>query len=238
MKHGSFGEEYEQYKIATFGKLLIIDRQTIINDDLNTLSKASFWSGRRARLLIAKLVYTHLMTNGNMQDGIALFYATTHLNLNTSNGLTSAHLGVAKAAMRMQKDKDSQPIDLEPAVLLVPPELEQTALELLTASTVVITGTTDLVKPNVNVHADGKVKLGVESRLSNSVYPNYSATTWYLMASPADADNIEISFLNGQQTPTVQQVTLAPGQLGMGWQSFIDVGCKALDHRGVQKNTA
>ncbi len=236
LKHGTFGEEYEQYKIATYGKLIIIERQTIINDDLNALTKVPFHAGRRSRLLIAKLIYTHLMTNGAMQDGVALFHAD-HGNLNGTNSLTSEHLGVAKAAMRKQKDKDNQPIDLEPTVLLIPPELEQTGKELLESDYIIRAGSTDTTRGSKNVHK-GTLEVGVESRLSSTAYPNYSATTWFLMASPNDADNVEVAFLNGKRTPTIERVTLQPGVLGIGWQGYIDVGCKALDHRGVQKNTA
>jgi hypothetical protein len=236
---GTLGEEYEQYSIGTYGKLVIFDRVQLINDDLQQLTRVPYWAGRRAQLLIAKLVYTHLLLNGNMQDGVALFHAT-HRNLNTSTPLTNLNLGAAKAAFRKQTDKDGQPVDIEPTFLLAPPDLEQTAREILESDLLILAaaGTTDATvqKGSKNIHK-GSLEPVIETRLSNSTYTGSATTTWYLIGDPGDCDTIEVAFLNGKREPTLERVTLQPGVLGLGWQAYIDVGCKALDWRAMQKNT-
>jgi len=236
VKHGGAEEEYEQYNVATFAKNFAITRQNIINDDLGTFTQHPQRMGRRAKLRVAQLVYVHLLANGAMQDAVALFHAD-HSNLNTSNSLTGAHLGTAKMQYRKQTDKDGQPIDVSPSVLLVPPELEQTALELLTSEYLVATGTTDLLVPGRNVHR-GTLELAVETRLSNTSYSGYSTTTWFLMGSPGDVDTVLVAFLNGKQEPTLERFNPGPNVMGVIFRVYIDAGVKAVDFRGMQKNTA
>lgn len=236
VKHGGAEEEAEKYNIATYAKNFGINRQHIINDDLGAFTRTPARLGRSAKLLIAKLVYVHLLANGNMSDSVALFHAT-HKNLNTSNALNSDHLGTAIAAFRKQTDKAGNEIDIEPAILLVPPDLEQTAKELLQSDYIIAAGSTDVLRPSKNIHK-GTLQLEVESRLSNSKYSGYSITTWYVMGSPNDVDTIEVAFLNGIQVPTLERFNPGANVLGIVFRTYIDVGCKSLDFRGMQKNTA
>ena len=236
VKHGGAEEEYEQFNIATYAKQFAITRTNIINDDLGVFTRTPMRMGRRAALLIAKLVYTHLLANGTMQDSVALFHAT-HSNLNTSKALSGANLGVAKTAFRKQTDKDGQPIDVEPKYLLIPPDLEQTANELILSPFLIGTGSTDSKVPSSNVHK-GTLEPLIETRLSNTSYTGYSTTTWYLSGAPADVDTIEVAFLNGKQTPTIERFNPGADVLGVIFRVLLDAGVKALDYRGMQKNTA
>lgn len=236
VKHGGATDEKEQFNIATYAKLMNITRTNIINDDLGAFTKTPFRLGVRAMLLIAKLVYTHLLANGNMDDSIALFHAS-HSNLNTSAGLAAATLTAALAAYRKQTDKDNQPIDVTPAYLLVPSELEGTGKQLLLSDYMIIAGSTDLVRGNANVNK-GTLQVVSESRLSNSSYTGYSATSWYVTADPKVADTVEVAFLNGKQQPTVERFNAPVNVLGIQYRVYHDVGVKSLDFRTVQKNTA
>lgn len=237
VKYGSASEETEVYSVATYAKNFGITRQNVINDDLRVITRIPQAMGAKAGRKAGDLVYTHLLANGNMSDGVALFHAT-HSNLNTSSALAKDKLAAAVTAFAKQKDSDSQPINVEPRFLVVPPDLRFTAAELIKAATIVITGSTDSVKPAYNALSDLNLEVVSEARMSNSAYTGYSATTWFLMGDPNIVDTIIVAFLMGKQTPTIERFNAGPDVMGIIFRVFIDVGCKSLDHRGMQKSTA
>lgn len=237
VKYGAATEEYEKYSVATYAKNFGITRQNIINDDLRVLTKIPQAMGARASRKAGDLVYAHLMANGAMTDTLALFHAT-HLNLNTGATLAKDKLAEAIVAFMKQVDKDGQPINVEPRILLVPPELRFTASELVKSATIVITGTTDAVRPAYNAISDMNIEVVTEGRLSNSNYTGYSATSWYMTGDPNIVDTIVVAYLNGKQEPTLEQFNAGPNVFGIIFRIFIDVGCKSLDFRGMQKNNA
>ena len=238
--HGTALEEPETFSIATYAKQFAITRTNVINDDLNAFTRTPQRFGRRAAQNVAKLVYTHLLANGTMGDSAALFVAAGHANLNTSAALSLSSLATALTGFRNQTDADGQPIDVEPKYLLVSPTLEVTAKEIVMSP---IKIATDFAAAASTVAAagnyfSGSLEVIVEPRLSNSAYTGYSTTTWYLVASPADVDTIEVAFLNGRQTPTIERFNASPEVLGIIYRVYHDVGVKALDWRGMCKNTA
>jgi len=235
VKYGGAAEEYEKYSVATYAKNFGITRQNIINDDLRALTTVPQAMGARARRKAGDLVYAHLLANGAMTDNVALFHAD-HKNLNTSAALAKDKLAAAIVALMKQTDKDNQPINVEPRILLVPPDLKFTALELLKSATLIIRGTTDAIVPSYNAMSDLNLEVVSEGRLSNLAYTNYSAVTWYLTGDPNIVDTIVVAFLNGRQEPTLEQFNAGPNVMGLIYRVFIDVGCKSLDHRGMQKN--
>jgi len=239
--HGSAVEEYEQFAIATYAKQFGITRKDIINDDQSMFTKVPENMGRKAMNKVSNLVYTHLLANGNMTDAIALFSATTHLNLNTSSALAEATVEQAIYKFLEQVDKDGQSINVMPRFLLVPPALWFTALRIV-KSGLRITARAGATDANT-VIGDANVTQGLlepiaEPLLANSTITGYSATTWYVMGSPSEVDTIEVAFLDGKDAPTVERIENDPNILGLRYRVYIDAGCKALDFRGMQKNTA
>lgn len=235
---GSAFDEKEQYRLDTYGKRDRFGRQDIINDDLSVLTRVAERHGRDGKLLIARMVYEHLLANGNMDDGTALF-VSGHSNLRTSSALTRANLTAALTAFRKQKDKSGKAIKVRPAMLLVPVELEDTALELMNSELIIITGTTDSVKGSKNV-LQGRLEVVSDELLSDSSMAGYTSaclTSWYITADPAEADTIEVGFLNGRQEPVVHMNPKAT-DMYMEFEGYIDVGVKALDYRTMQKNNA
>lgn len=236
--YGGTSEEKEQFAIATYAKNFGISRQDIINDDLAVFTRKPMKMGQKAMATVSKLVYTHLLANGNMDDGSALF-VSGHSNLNTSSALTATTLAAAIASMRVQTDSEGEPIDIDPAFLLVPPELENTARGLCESDMLMATdGTTSTKKhPTKNIFK-GMLTPIVEPRLSNSTYTGYSSTTWYLLAKGSVWDTVEVAFLNGKKTPTLERFNNGPDVQGVTYQVYIDAGVKALDWRTMVKNTA
>ena len=62
-----------------------------------------------------------------------------------------------------------------------------------------------------------------------------SATAWYLAASPANVDLIELGYLDGAEGPRVEsQVGFDID--GLKVKAALDVVAKAIDHRGLYKD--
>ena len=123
-----------------------------------------------------KLVFS-LLTNGFTQkgfDGVAFFHTahpngtSTYSNKGTAAlGLTS--YGAGRASIQALADKDGEPLDIllskENTYLVVPPQLEKTALEILTAET---------LNNNTNPFRDS-AQLVVAPRLSSN------STAWFIL---------------------------------------------------------
>ena len=106
--YGTIGDRGETIALATFGRLMRITRQAIINDDLQLFTSLPSKAGRAAKRTIGNLVYAVLTGNPNLSDGVALFHAS-HNNLAASGGAPSvATLGAGRAAMRTQKDSSEE----------------------------------------------------------------------------------------------------------------------------------
>ena len=229
IRHANVGEETIAYKVTTYAKMLMLDRQHIINDDIAILDQIPTIFGRAAARKEADLVYTVLLSNPGG------FFSAAHSNLITGaqSGLSVASLAEAIAALRKQTDADGLPLDLVPRVLLVPPELEATARQVLNSVELYRSGGDQL--PAGNPFAGLNIALEVEPRLSNTYFPGNSTTAWYLLCGPADGSFL-VAFLNGQQGPTIESVEPGPDKLGTGWRCYIDVGAAAADWRCAVKS--
>jgi len=238
IKYGGTSEEKEQFNVDTYAKNFGISRQDIINDDLGVFTRKPMKMGQKAMATVHKLVYTHLLANGNMDDATALFHSD-HGNLNTTSPLGADKLAAAIAAMRVQVDSDNEPINIEPAYLIVPPELENLARGLLESDMIMATdGSASTKKHPVKNIFKGLMTPIIDPRLSNLTYTGYSATTWYLAANGTFWDTVEVAFLNGKKEPTLERFNAGPDVQGLIYQVYIDCGVKSLDWRTLQKNTA
>lgn len=241
VQSGSAVEEYEQYAVARYSKKAVIGETQLINDDLGMLSRIPQAMGDRAAALISKLVYEHLLANGNMTDGNALF-SSAHSNYVTGSGYKlstgAAALRKALETFRKQTNADSQPIDVSPAFVLCAPEDEEYARALLRSITLAEGTTAGLA--TANIWGSMGMAPVVESRLSNSGYSGYSTTAWYLIGNPAQVDTVLVAFLNGQEAPRMEyfsQAQMGIDTIGVGYRVTLDCGVKALDWRGMVKMT-
>lgn len=242
--HESIGDSKEEYKIARYAKQGVIDEQDIIDDNLNALSEIPVESGLSAARLKPDLVYSILLANGSLSDGVALFHAT-HGNTAT-NAFNKANLQAAVTAMSQQK-LDNARLNNRAAFLLVNPALEFDARELLYSTQLVVAGVTDTVRGNRNVVADLNLQLRVEGRLDSAgvTDPNSetaytgSSTMWFLSCSPVTGRTIIVGYLAGTgRRPQLRTFSLTQGQWGVGFDIKHDIGAKALDYRGLYRGNS
>ncbi|MBF0214595.1 MAG: hypothetical protein HQM00_13705, partial [Magnetococcales bacterium] len=79
-KRGPLGEGKESYRVETYGKIISISRQVLVNDDLNAFTRIPQLFGVAAANLESDVVWGIINSNPNMGDGVALFHAN-HKNL-------------------------------------------------------------------------------------------------------------------------------------------------------------
>lgn len=230
IKHGTAGEESATNQLSTYGKMITLSRQMMINDDLSALTKLPAAMAARAAQKIDELFYTRLLSNPSS------LFATA--NKNYQDGANTA-LSVSSmdAAMQLFKDQttvDGLPINVVPRYLLVPTALEFTARQILTSSSLTAFGVTDTTNVlTANPMTGANLEIVVSPYLNSQGLTGSSSVGWYLFGDPNTVDTFEIGYLRGARTPTLEQVALAPDMLGMGWRIYFDLGVREQDHRGM-----
>lgn len=220
-KHGELKENSVSATVATYGKTFSLTRQAIINDDMGALKTLPSIYGAACRRMINKMVYAILTDNPTIEDA-ALFHAS-HGNLQTQ-ALTVAGLGKIKAAMAKQKNIGGKEfLNIQPAYLIVPVDLEVEAAQLINS----------VVDPSKNNAAINPFA----NKLSVVADPELSASNvFYMVAAPGIVPTIEVTSLNGNETPTMESAVQFD-TLGIKWRIYHDVGVNLLDFRGIQKST-
>lgn len=242
--HYSRSDVAESYKIARYARQFVVDEQDIIDDRLDAFSDVPREMGLAAARLRPDLVYAILLRNAALADTVALFHAS-HSNLNTTATLTSATLRACIAALEKQRENTVN-LNLRATHLLVPSDLKHLGAELINSSTLIAGGDTAVnIRGSANpIATEENLALVSDARLSNGVVDpvdgasqSGSTSTWYVASSMGH--NIEVGYLRGTgRAPQVRSSVLSQGQWGMGWDINMDIGAKALDHKGMQKNTA
>ncbi|NLE57924.1 MAG: hypothetical protein GX616_06155, partial [Planctomycetes bacterium] len=228
LKHGTLGEESYSNKADTYGLLLSIDRRDIINDDLGAITTVPRKLGRGSGLKINDVFWTAFLNNAN-------FFKTANANYIEGADTVLGIDGLTKAevAFLNQVDSDGKPIGIMPVILLVPTALSALATTLY--KSLEIRDTTASTKyPVANPHA-GKFRVEVSRYLANAQYTGYSDKAWYLLADPNDLPVIEMAFLNGQESPTIETAEADFNVLGIQMRGYHDFGVALQEPRGGVK---
>lgn len=228
-EQGTIGEGAEKYAVQKYGRIVAITWETIINDDLDALTRIPQAFGASAADLESDLVYAILTGNPAMSDGVALFHAS-HGNLGAAADLADAldpaqpnPIAEMRKMMLLQKGIEGRYITVRPKFLIVPPELEETALKI-TNATILATKSQD-----VNVVGPTLTPI-VEPRLHDG-----SATAWFGAAEPTTVDTIEYGYLQGHEGVFTE--TKAGFEVdGVQVKCRHVFGAKAIDYRGLFKN--
>jgi hypothetical protein len=219
IKHGQASEETFTRSAKTYAKMFSIDRTDLINDDLSAFDDLRTRLGRGAAKKFNKVFWARFINNsafftaarGNYIAGATTTLLTDYVGLalgvKAFDDLKSTAVAPATVGER---------IGGTPSILLVPPELAPAA-EMIFATINPVTGAT------VNIYS-GKYRPVKVHQLSDSTYTGYSATAWYLLRNPAILASIVVSFLNGNQSPTVESADAAFNRLGIDFRGYHDFG--------------
>ena len=241
LKHISLGEENYTRQVKTRGAILRISRTDIVNDDMGVFARNAQALVRKALTTREKALFTAILVTG---AGSTHFTAARgNYVAGTTTAFSHVGMGLAIKAFRGLKGPDGDPIMVEPAIVLVPPTLEQEAATLLSAQSALILtayGATNAkaVQSNANIYAGKFGAAPVSSPwMENIKLTGWSVAYWYLLANPAIYPCFEIAYLNGQQAPTVEYFGLDadPDTLGVCWRVYWDFGVSAAEYRAGVK---
>lgn len=223
-KQDSLGEASARTKVATYGKLFSLTRQAIINDDLGLFSKIATKYGSAAKRLVNKMVYAQLTGNVKMQDGVALFNSKHGNVAETGEALSVKAIAKAITAMRRQKGiTEEATLNITPKYLVVPPELEMVAYQIVNSTAAVDGVNSGVVNPY-----KGRFIVVSDAELTDP-------DAWYLVADATQHDTIDVTYLNGVETPRLE--TRQGFEVdGIEYKVAFDVGVDAIDFRGLYKN--
>jgi hypothetical protein len=230
--YGTMKDGAETYSVVTYGRIVSLTRQAIVNDDLRAFDRLVAAFGNAARRLENGTVYGILTANAALADGVALFSAIsgarTQSNVSTGGGsaLQASALATARTAMRRMNGLNSEPLNLAPAYLIVPATLEQTAYQLTSSSYVPAT-----------TSAINEFRAGGRTALEPIVEPLLDATStanWFLAANSAQIDTVEYCYLDGSEGPVIES-DVGFEVDGVAYKCRLDFGAKAVDYRGLHR---
>ncbi len=227
MAHGKIGEESYTRQIDTFAKMFALTRKQIINDDLGAFDDIRTRLGRGALLKFLKVFWTEFLADASTFWTAA---KTNYITGATTNlGTDGVGLGLGATAYRERKSPAVNSDETtrfmlggEATKLLVPSALTINA-EILYKNT----NLASVKASDANIHA-GKYRPITVTQLGDSSYSGYSTTAWYLFGN--EMNPMVVSFLNGNQTPTVESADADFDQLGIQFRGYHDFGCNKSEY--------
>lgn len=202
--------------VSSWTRTLGIARRVFINDQVGVIASSFGAIGPFAARREARRVFGVLTANPTLADGRALFNATDE-NLLAAAPLDKTNLGEAFARLRRQKTIAGGETGHRPRFLIVAPEDEVAALELVASLTA------------------GRREAPVEVLAAVEV----PSGTWFVLADPAVAPVVGFLHLAGStQTLRVEPARVSPRFDGSGFRVTHDFGTVALGRVGAVKGVA
>ncbi|MGC5796486.1 HK97 family phage prohead protease [Sphingomonas sp. NFX23] len=226
IKAGTIGEGKETVILGSYGRILRLSRQAIVNDDLGAFDQVFGSIGRMIARFENNTFYAMKAQNGGLgpklSDGKTLFHADHGNLLAGANGTELAidSLGTGRASIRRQKDADGNILNVAPSRILVGAELETKAEQLISPLQPQQAG-------NVNPFA---------GRLTPTVDGTIQGASWELYADPADLPTFVYGYLADAPGPRVLSEESFNVD-GMAWRVTEDFYTGAVDYRGAYRNT-
>lgn len=221
--YGTIGEGREVYALLTYGRIVGITRQVLINDELDAFTRVPAAYGASAADLESDIVYSILTANPVMGDGQPLFHSS-HGNLGTAGAITEASLSEAYRLFGNQRGLDGRQISVLPRFIITPPGARSVEARKN------VTATTPSAVAGVNAFAN-RLETVEEPRL----IPAAGADPWFLAADPARIDTIEYAYLEGQQG-VYTETRMGFEVDGIEIKARHDFAAKAIDWRGLLRN--
>ncbi len=227
LRAGTFGESKEKTSVKAYGVQVLFSRALLVNDSLDGIMQILNDRGGAVARFEDRTFYA-MMLSGAGGDGPTLnetgrpvFNTTDKTKAGTAAPIAVASLSLARAALRKRKSIDGTELEVTPSLLLVGPDKETEAQQLL------YKGIMPEQAGNVNVFNDGSLSLGVTAKITGNA--------WYVFASPSEVPCFEWGLLEGYTAPRFRMEDPF-GRQGTMFSLEHDFGCGAIDFRGGYKN--
>lgn len=222
------------FRLVRFGAQFVLDEQDFEDTArLSVYQVAMREVGRAARRTLTDLLFSVLLSNPVMADGVPVFDAA-HGNLG-SGGAGSASITDACAAIAGQVGEgvEGEPVhlSLNPRFLVTGPGQWLTAR--IVAATSILGDGADLI-----VRSDSRLgTAGVKNPASGELIAGNG--TNFLVAAPAEqAPSLVLGLLDGRAEPRVREFTLdGGGQWGVGFDVSLAAAAGVVDWRPLYWST-
>lgn len=224
IKAGTFGESKEKTSVKAYGVTVGFSRQMLVNDSLDALRQVLNDRGVAVARFEDRTFYAMMLSASGagptlLETTRAVFNTTDGSLAGTAAAISVASVSLGRAALRKRKSKDGAELELAAAIMLVGPDKETEAQQLLAPIQAQQAG-------NVNPFS-GALSLEVTAKITNNA--------WYLFAAPDEAACFEWGLLDGYSAPRFR--TEEPfGTQGVSMSLEHDFGCGAIDFRGGYRN--
>lgn len=187
-------ESGQKYRIAKYGRVFPYTFEMLTNDRWGLFATIPRRFGAGAVRKENDVVYDALTgTTLTLSDGTPVFDPTRGNIVTPGTALSEQTLKEAILMLRAQRGENGEYLDLQPAILLVSPMDEFTAAVL--------------------VNSTGNVGAQLNAGVVNPLYgvvrvisdPRIPDGAWYLFAAPSQAALIEVAWLDGNQTPFIDE---------------------------------
>lgn len=220
-------------KLRTWGSIIGLTREQMINDDVGAFAQLPEIFGRAAQIAIIEAFFRAWLDLFEAANTLSTLPPSGHpLNgVLTSRALdpTTGCLDWVLQSFRDQTDSQGMPILNEPTRLMVPTSLEVPAKKIMTAISATTPG-------GVNVHS-GSMAVDVSPYLNNTkMGAKASQVDYYVMGNKAMLPPLILLFLNGQSSPTFESSDMEFSVVGgMRWRGYWDFGFNNAEKQGALK---
>ncbi len=192
-----------QLSVAKYGATMGFSWEMLINDDLDTFSRAPQVLAEAARRTEQRIM-TALYVDANGPH--ANVYTGGNANQVTGNPtLSITGLATAMGVLAAQENADGEPIVIDAVTLVVPPALEITANNILNATEIMIEPNATAGTENQNVRANNwmrnRVRLVVDPYIPAIASSANGNTSWFLFANQSMRPALVGARLRGHETP-------------------------------------
>lgn len=220
IKSGTFSESKEKTAVKAYGVGVSFSRQMLVNDSLGAINDILNQRGLAVARFEDRTFYAMLLSNPILQEtSRAVFNTTDKSQASAGTAIDIAALSAGRAALRKRLTLDKSEMELTASILLVGPDKETEAQQLVAPVNAVVSGAVNPFSGKLDVIVSGKL----------------TGNQWYLFASVDEAPCFEWGLLDGYTAPRFR-IDNPFGVQGTACTLEHDFGCGAIDWRGGWKN--
>ena len=223
IKAGTINEGRESVVLGSYGRILRLSRQAIINDDLSAFDDVFGSIGSMiAQFENATFWAIHALNSGQgpkLSDNKAVFHADHGNYTGSGTAVSVASLGIGRSSIRKQTNVDGNPLDLAARFIVCGPDNE-TEVDKLVAT----------ITPNAPAGVNP-----FSGKLTPIVSGAITDYAWELYADPAMAPVWSYGYLAdapGPRVLTEEQFNVD----GVAFRATLDFYAGATDYRGGYRN--
>lgn len=230
--------EEETYAVEARAQEINFSWRLIVNDDMSAISRTPAILGRAAARTVNAVSWSKVTSNPTMSDGQTLFLETPagnrkRQNLTTGAGAPSVStVGTLKNLMRQMRglntpegNESEDILNIMPRFIVGPSALETTILQLVRS----------IADPADNKSSAVHNPTTTLEPVFEPLLDANSTTAWYLFADPGEIDTVEVTFLQGQETPVTNEF-VDERTMSRNYTIVQTFEAAPIDHRGMQKH--